>query len=154
ARVNAQASLPRWIANAWTQPENIGVSRHPSLLDGPCVACLYMPSGRRKNLDELVAESIGLADPVGLREVRALLHTGQPVGAAFIASISAKTGAPSDLLRQFEDQPLRAFYSRAVCGGLLIGFSGGNARVEVPMAFQSAAAGIMLAAELIADAGS
>jgi hypothetical protein len=47
-RIAAQAALPRWIANAWTQPENIGVSRHSFLGEAPCVACLYMPQGASK----------------------------------------------------------------------------------------------------------
>ena len=41
-RRSAQASLPRWIANAWTQPGDLGVSLHPSFdSDGVCVSCLY-----------------------------------------------------------------------------------------------------------------
>jgi hypothetical protein len=48
----------------------------------------------------------------------------------------------------------RAFYQRAVCGGLLMKLTDGQqaATATVPMAFQSALAGIMLAAELIKDA--
>lgn len=41
----AQASLPRWIANAWTQPGDLGVSVHPRYAgEGACVACLYLPA--------------------------------------------------------------------------------------------------------------
>ena len=43
----AQASLPRWIANAWTQPGDLGVSTH-DFLDGACVYCLYLPDGTSK----------------------------------------------------------------------------------------------------------
>ncbi len=50
---------------------------------------------------------------------------------------------------------MRHFYTQAVCGGTLLrlGATPNNQRrVEVPMAFQSALAGIFLAAELVAKA--
>ena len=47
ARIGIQAGLPRHIYNAWTQPADIGWSRHERFGDDPCLACLYVPSGLR-----------------------------------------------------------------------------------------------------------
>lgn len=155
ARIHVQGSLPRWVANAWTQPENIGVSRHRSFLDDACVACLYMPALRRKSRDRLIADSLGFTSELELREVRALLHTGRAIGREFLERIALRAGIPVKGLLQFASEPLSAFYANGICGGLLLSFSSGDRaiQVQVPMAFQSAAAGLLLAAELVADAG-
>ena len=152
-RIAVQASLPRWVVNAWTQPDNLGVSRHEFLGDQACLACLYMPRGRQPDEDELVAAAIHLPD--ARMEVRRLLYSNAPVGKPFIERIATALTVPVDPLLPFADKPLRAFYSEAVCGGVLLKLGGGNGantRVYVPMAFQSALAGVLLAAELVAHA--
>ena len=75
----AQASLPRRIANAWTQPSDLGVSQH-EFLDGACVNCLYLPEIRQRNEDDIIAEALGV--PERLMEVRELLYRrdGAPRG--------------------------------------------------------------------------
>ena len=50
-RCAAQASLPRRVANAWTQPGDLGVSSH-DFLEGACVNCMYLPDGQQKNEDQ------------------------------------------------------------------------------------------------------
>jgi len=42
-RRSVQASLPKWIANSWTQPGDLGLSVHGQF-DGPgaCLSCLYL----------------------------------------------------------------------------------------------------------------
>jgi hypothetical protein len=54
-------------------------------------------------------------------------------------------------LSTFVGQPLRTFYQKEICSGLMIGLSGtGNAgTATVPMAFQSALAGLCLAGNLV-----
>jgi len=47
-RIALQASLPKWIVNAWTQNVDLGVSRHDFATAGACLACLYMPTARSK----------------------------------------------------------------------------------------------------------
>jgi hypothetical protein len=54
-------------------------------------------------------------------------------------------------LAPFAAEPLRAFYRQALCGGLMLELGGRPAAAEAPLAFQSALAGVMLAAELVAD---
>jgi len=146
-----QAALPEWIVNAWTQVGDLGVSRHSFLGNQACLACLYLATGVTKNDDELVAESIGLLGETP--QVRKMLFTNEPLTRAFITRIAEATKANLDKLLKFEGQPLRVFYSEAVCGGILLSL-GANAsmqrRVEIPMAFQSALAGIFMAAELVA----
>ncbi len=152
-RVAIQAALPRWVVNAWTQPGDLGVSRHAFIGDQACLACLYLPEGERKHEDQLVAEAIGLPDAV--REVRELLATNRPVGRDWIERIAAALSVPVEPLLPFEGRQLRAFYTEAVCGGTILALGGGRAvggSTEVPMAFQSALAGLLLASELVAHA--
>ncbi len=53
-----QGSLPRWVANAWTQAGDLGVSTHSFLGPDACLACLYLPTQKSKNEDQIVAESL------------------------------------------------------------------------------------------------
>ena len=69
------------VANAWTQPGDLGVSSH-DFLEGACVNCLYLPDGEQKNEDQIIAESFGVPDR--LMQVRTLLYKNE--------------GAPRDLL--------------------------------------------------------
>ncbi len=54
ARISVQAGLPREIYNAWTQPADLGWSRHERFGEEPCLACLYTPSGLRPSQHDLV----------------------------------------------------------------------------------------------------
>ncbi|MEE8106171.1 MAG: E2 ligase fold family C protein [Planctomycetota bacterium] len=146
-RIAIQASLPRWIANAWTQPGDVGVSRH-GFLDGACLACLYMPDEVSRSEGEIVAEAIGLLDHV--KAVEHLLYTGAPVGDDFVRQIAAGCNLDPESLLSFSGQSLREFYTEVVCGGVLLSF-GAATEVEVPLVFQSCLAGIMLAACVVAD---
>lgn len=154
-RIAVQASLPRWVCNAWTQTGDLGVSRHPFLGSTACLACLYLPTGMVPNEDQLVAEAIKM--PQAVEEVRTLLYHNKPVGADFVKRIASAMTVPLEQILPFAEKPLRAFYSEAVCGGVLLklGASGPKARaVQAPMAFQSALAGVLLAAEFVAEAAS
>ena len=154
-RIFAQASLPRRIFNSWTQADNLGVSRH-DFLTTACVACLYLPTAERSDLDDLVAGALKFQGEQDLRLVREYLDTERPLDRAMLAKIAQQVGVAESVLLPFEDAPLIALYHRAACGGIILHFGGelGSAvsQVEVPMAFQSALAGIMLAAEVVVDA--
>lgn len=151
-RIAVQAGLPRWVCNAWTQTGDLGVSRHGFLGDQACLACLYMPTGAVPNEDELVAQAINM--PQQLMEVRTLLQQNTPVGEEFIRRMATAMTVPAEPLLPFATKPLRAFYAEAVCGGTLLQLGAHQVTVDtqVPMAFQSALAGVLLAAELVADA--
>lgn len=148
-RIAVQASLPEWVVNAWTQPENLGVSRHVFLGEHACLACLYWPAGKVKDESTLVAEAINLPDGDMLRK---LLYTNEPVPRDYLLQIAVAKNLPEEAVLEYEGMSLRQFYSRAICGGALLRFgaeAGEGVQAEVPMAFQSALAGIMLAAELV-----
>lgn len=153
-RRTIQGALPRWLANAWTQPGDLGVSRHGEFGTQACLTCLYFPEGQGDSEDKLVANAINL--PAEFMAVRHLLYTGAPVGHELILRIAQANGVdPADLL-EFENEPIRVFYSKAVCGGVLMRLGAGARPArgrEVPMAFQSALAGVLLAAELVVHAG-
>jgi len=110
-----------------------------------------MPSGAVPNEDQLVADAIGLSDQ--LLAVRELLYRGAPVGEEWVRRIAAALAIAPEALLPFADRPLRAFYSEVVCGGVILRLGGhdGAGRTEVPMAFQSALAGILLAAGLVGE---
>lgn len=151
-RLQVQSSLPRRIVNAWTQDGDLGVSRHGFDGDQACLACLYLPQGRRRSLDEIIAGELGLDYETHKMQLRNMLVRGQPVGDEFAREVATVAGLDPERLMVHAGQPLRAFRQRAVCGGLVMrAGDGGGADVEVPLAFQSALAGVMLAAEVVAE---
>lgn len=146
-----QASLPNWIANAWTQPGDLGLSVH-NQFEGPgaCLACLYLPSGRLLNEDEIVARALGV--PGLVNEIRTLLHTGKGVSRQLIESVAAGLGHPVENVLAYEDRPVRDLYVEGVCGGGLIPLGSAGAppqALHVPLAHQSSLAGVLLAAALV-----
>jgi len=150
----AQAALPAWIANAWTQPGDLGCSIHPHFGgQGACVACLYLPEGQVQNEDELVTQTLGAP---GLQmQIRTLLHTGGPVEHALLAVIAEARGLPIENLVAFEGRPIRELYVEGFCGGAVIAVDGGGptpGQMHVPLAHQSALAGVLLAAALVRKA--
>ncbi|MCW2993824.1 MAG: thiF family protein [Conexibacter sp.] len=153
-RVAAQASLPEFIINAWTQPGDLGISAHSTFGgDGACVSCLYLPAGRNRNEDELVAETLGI--PHQLMDVRTLLHTGGPVQRPMLEAIAQGIGRPLDVVLPFEGRSVRELYVEGFCGGAVIPLGQAGrpvADVHVPLAHQSALAGILLAGALLREA--
>lgn len=151
-----QASLPYWIANAWTQAGDLGLSRHTFLGDQACLMCLYLPTEATKNQDQLIAEAIGL--PHARDDVRTLLATQQPIPRMLLQDVAAALDIPVEPLLAFEGKSLRTFYTEAICGGLVLNLGGMPGRqhdeAAVPLAFQSALAGVMLAAEIVVHAGN
>lgn len=159
ARLAVQAALPRRIVNAWTQQGDLGVSRHYSFGHAPCMGCVYprTPGGRSEA--ELVAEAMMVPEPAF--EIRELLYSGSPVTEDFIRGVAGRRGVASnddsERLLKFAGRPLREFHQEVFCGGLMMQIGGradgSPVRAEAPIAFQSALAGVMLAAEIVIDAG-
>jgi hypothetical protein len=153
-RRSAQASLPRWIGNAWTQPGDLGVSTHPHFGGpGACVACLYLPSHHVKNEDEIVAQALSV--PHLQMDIRTLLYNGTPLEHTFLEAVAAALGRPVDSLAPFEGRTIRDLYVEGICGGAVIplGEAGHPSQdIHVPLSHQSALAGILLAATLIRSA--
>lgn len=146
ARRAAQASLPRWVANAWTQPGDLGVSIH-HFGQGACVSCLYLPEQAQRNEDEIIAQAFGVPEQVML--VRTLLHSGEGAPNELLQAIARARGVELEKLLPFEGRPLRALYTEGFCGGAVISLRNiGTPRgeVHVPLAHQSTLAGVLLAA--------
>lgn len=151
-RMFVQATLPKWIANSWTQEDNVGVSRH-HFLTSACLACIYLPTSPAKSLDEEVADALRF--PLEqLRFVRELLDTGRFLDADLIRQIEKQVAIADGALAEFTGKPLITLYQRAACGGLILDLGGvigvTPERAQVPLAFQSAFAGTLLAAEIVA----
>ena len=171
-RIGVQAGLPKTIYNAWTQPADIGWSRHENFGEKPCLACMYMPSGPRPSQHELISRALGLHD---LR-VLAYLTLKLPVDAklkpeqiprlpnypvpqeastwvehSLLEDIGQHLGIASDDLITWRGKQISDMYSEGICGGAIITDKIGELPqdVAVPLAHQSALAGIMLAAQLV-----
>lgn len=145
ARREVQSTLPQWIANGWTQTGDLGVSEH-NFLAGACLACLYLPNAASANEDEIVAAALGV--PERTTQIRDLLYRGVPAPADLLLLIAERLGVASDIAETFENRPIRELYVDGICGGALIPAGTGSAQIHVPLAHQSALAGVLLAARL------
>ena len=147
-----QGSLPRWVANAWTQAGDLGVSTHSFLGHDACLACLYLPTQKSKNEDQIIAE--GLKIPQFQNRVRDLLGSGQPTSKEICDAVATAWGIPSEKVEPYIGRSIRELWVEGVCGGGIIplGATGDAPReLQVPLAFQSALAGMLLAAETVRD---
>lgn len=145
-----QASLPRTIVNAWTQPGDLGISLHRFDGAGACLACLYLPQTVAPSQDAIVSEALGIPDQ--LMRVRVLLGSGEPVPRDLLELVAARLGIDRELAVSFEGRGIRELYSEGICGGAILplGTVGApRAEVHVPLAHQSALAGVLLAAQAI-----
>ena len=147
-----QGSLPRWIANAWTQAGDLGVSSHSFLGQDACLACLYLPTQESKSEDQIVAE--GLKIPQFRTQVRGLLGSGQPTSKELCDAVATAWGIPAERLGPYVGRSIRELWVEGICGGGIIplGEAGPTPRdLQVPLAFQSALAGMLLSAETVRD---
>lgn len=171
-RTAVQAGLPRLVFNAWTQPADLGCSRHERFGVDPCLACLYWPTRPSPNRHEMIAAALGQD------ELRVLTYmvTGRPVDVPLpegIIPIPRDIPAPSDapqwvqrsLLDDVADAAgldaaarerwrgctIDQLYREGICGGALVTtmLQGVPQEVVVPVAHQSALAGVLLAAQLL-----
>lgn len=171
-RVAIQASLPRRIYNAWTQPADIGWSRHESFGEDPCLACLYWPTRARPNYHELIARalrehelrvlaylssSIPIDLPLLRGQIPQLLNLTIPPEAeiwlsrSLLEDVALRFALSSDDVQLWKAKTLIDLYHEGICGGALIRHENADlsAEVSVPLPQQSALAGIMLAVELL-----
>jgi hypothetical protein len=146
-----QASLPQTVINAWTQPGDLGLSVHATFgNDGACLYCLYLTDRELPSEDELVAQALGI--PERTDEIRTLLHLGNGLDRDLADVIAERMHLPLDRLSPFVGRPVRDLYVEGICGGALLplGQSGTPRQdVHVPLAHQSALAGVLLAAGLV-----
>jgi hypothetical protein len=151
-----QGSLPRWIANGWTQVGELGLSTHRAPdANAPCLACLYLARGSQPNEDEQVTSALGLAaDPSHLMTIRDLLYRGAPPPETVLREVATAKSIAWDVLVPYLTRPLRDLYVDGVCGGgvLPLGSQGPTAgELQVPLAHQSALAGVLVASAYALD---
>lgn len=146
-----QGSLPKVILNAYTQTEDIGISRHFNFLEDPCLVCLYIPKHEKKHKHVLIAERLGI--PEKAKTVRDYLAEEKVVDIQFLKLVCGQDHNKLKELKPFLGLSVEIFQAKVVCGGILLPANGSDKEMEVPMAFESALAGILLAAEMVIHAG-
>jgi hypothetical protein len=172
ARIELQAGLPHRLFNAWTQPEDLGVSRHLAFGKDPCLACLAWPNRARPSESERIAAALGEHElrvlgyllagvPVGqplLGPIQGSLRLPVPEGAerwserSLLEDLVERYQLPAEQIAPLAGLPVAALYRDAVCAGMLLSHrSAGDEEISVPLAHQSALAGIVLATWLFAD---
>jgi len=152
-RRDLQSSLPRWIANAWTQPDDLALSTH-RFDDGPCLGCVYLPEDQLPSDDEILARDLHIDYERFKFLLRDLLYRDAPPPTELLTAIADGLKIDPAQLAPYRDRSLRILHVEGVCGGGLVSMqdlSGLNRDVHVPLAHQSALAGVLLAAALICD---
>lgn len=170
-RIGVQAGLHERIYNAYTQPSDLGWSRHEEFGRTTCLACLYWPNTGRPHRYQSIARSLDQPEP----RIRAYLASALPVGsvlpsplqlpvtdpapsaeeirkwqtAPLIDDITSRYGLDDSAVAAWSARSLDELYREAVCGGAFVRTEGGS-DVLVPLAHQSVFAGIMLATQAIA----
>jgi molybdopterin/thiamine biosynthesis adenylyltransferase len=149
-RIAVQSALPHKIINGWTQREQLGVSRHFDFIHQACLACLYLPTSQRLSLSQEIAKSLNIPN-LEQNFIRRYLAENIKIDEPLIQIIASANHISVGELKPFLGKSMEAFYSEVVCGGVFLrltgNLSGGNG-IHVPAAFESALAGILLAADL------
>lgn len=171
-RMEIQAGLPRSTYNAWTQPADLGWSRHEDFGNAPCLACLYWPNRPRPSQHELIATAVGQAElrvlayltvkvPVGtplrpeqiprLPNMPVPADSGSWVERSLLEDIATSLRIPAGEIEHWRDKQLADLYREGICGGALVRSHVRELSREmaVPLAHQSVLAGIMLAAQVL-----
>ncbi|MBI3218556.1 MAG: E2 ligase fold family C protein [Bacteroidetes bacterium] len=149
-RIGIQSSLPHRIVNAYTENNITGITRHLNFGVTACLVCGYIPEKKMKDYSQEVADNLGI--PNLENQVRHYIAYDYPVDDNLLMWISQGNGIGIEDLSKFRGQRFSNFYSDAVCGGVLLSLTGAtqnNSKMEAPLAFQSAVAGILLASEVV-----
>ena len=133
-----QGSLPRWIANAWTQLGDLGVSTH-SFPGGktPALRAFTCQPRHPRNQDQIIAE--GLKIPLLKDQVRILLGSGQATGREISDAVAAAWGHSGwRHWTPYVDRPICELWVEGICGGGIISLEEvglAPRELQVPLAF-------------------
>jgi hypothetical protein len=141
-RCQLARSLPRHVVNASTSDRVVTVSRHGFADGRACLNCVYEERGSATSTAERYARDLGLS----VVEATFLLAENSPLGPEVVARAETYLGLARGTHADWIGRPLASFYQRAVCGGATVKTSGGT--VVAPLSFISAAAGLLLLADL------
>lgn len=165
-RFAVAASLPDRAYNAWTQPADIGWSWHEQFGVTPCLACLYYPNRPRPSTHELIAAALGqeplrvlaylvLGIPVstvppGIPEVLTMPFTPDTprwLQVSLLDDLIDSGKVSRDDADRWAGHDIASLYRDGICAGGILNLrpAQGDAAAVVPLAHQSAFAGIMLA---------
>ena len=162
-RIGIQSSLPKRIFNSYTESNLIGIVRHIDFINSACLACGYIPSQKGKNYINEVAENCNIPslsnavkDYINLNLDVDFIRVPQNTS-SLLDVIAQANNIDRNKLNQFHGKKVNEFYSEFICGGISINLSSKEniaTNIDAPLAFQSAMAGILLAAEIIIDASN
>lgn len=140
-----QAVLPRLAINGWTSERGLGTSWHYFGESGPCLACEYQPRGRGRSQTQLVSDAFGIVH----ERVAHLWVNQEGLNSADLETATNHLKLPRGALRQWLNRPIQKLYTDVMCGQVALDLSGVGRLEAVPLAHQSALAGILMATELI-----
>jgi ThiF family len=144
-RRSAQALLPKLIVNGWTGEQALGVSWHVISRDAACLACLYQPHGQGPSATEQAARALGLP----IERATLLWVTRQAMTDEDLRTVAEHLGVNETVLEPWRGKAIGDFYTDIVCGAVPLDVTGVGRIETVPLAHQSALAGILMAAELV-----
>ena len=167
-RIQVAAGMHARVYNAYTG-QDLGWSRHEQLGREPCLACLYWPTQRRPDRHDEIANALGIHPLRALSYLTLRVSVGLPLPhIVTVADLLAPGDAGEWMRRSLLDDLLalgrltpeqRAdwhlrdidqLYRDGVCGGALLALGdAAQERTLVPLAHQSALAGLFLALELL-----
>ncbi|HYR75730.1 MAG TPA: ThiF family adenylyltransferase [Pyrinomonadaceae bacterium] len=136
---------PQEALNASTGNFTLALSTHYQAYrdQGPCLGCHYPASDAEQEHFAMIAREIGLQ----IGEVQMLSNANARMTSDLLASIAVFRGQPPHSYSEFAGQPFDSFYQHGICGGIEVETPSGHA--EIPLAHVSAAAGILLANEVV-----
>lgn len=160
-RIGIQSSLPKNIFNSYTESNLLGIARHTDFNNSACLACGYIPSQKERNYINEVADNCNI--PNLSNAVKDYMNLNLDVDAisgpqntsSLLDIIAQANNIERSKLVQFHGKKVNEFYSEFICGGISLSLSDKENKVtniDAPLAFQSAMAGILLAAEIVIDA--
>jgi len=135
------AGLPGAVLNAATSGTSVTVSRHGFGNGKACLHCLYLPQIEEVTTEKRIAKDMGLA----VREVEELIARNEGVSEELVRRVEKNLGIEAGKFQAYVGKHLQSFYQRAVCGEARVSTPTGT--IISPLAFISAAAGVLLATE-------
>jgi hypothetical protein len=144
-RRTAQGLLPRLLVNGWTGDQSLGASWHVFSREAACLACLYHPHAQGVSAVQQAANVLGLS-----HDRTALLWVSHlPLSDEDIHLAAARLGVDESVLNPWRGKTLGELYTDVVCGAVSIDVQAVGRMETVPLAHQSALAGVLMAAEFV-----
>jgi ThiF family len=135
--------LPRFVLNAATGSTNATVSRHGFADGKACLHCLYLPDIEEITTERRLAVDMGLS----VAEVERSLLENAPISEDLVRRVEDHLHFETGKFQDWVGKHIQSFYQRAVCGEARVNTPSGT--IVSPLAFISAAAGVLLAGEFV-----